>query len=56
MKCPKCQTKALKTETRQRQSGKIYRRHHCPNCGFRFSTYEIYAKDYTAPVAQIRRR
>ena len=55
MRCPKCDSKALIIETRYRKLfNEIYRRHECPNCGFRFTTKERYAKDYSKPIAKIK--
>jgi transcriptional regulator NrdR family protein len=53
MKCPKCHSRAKIYDARQRLD-KVWRRHECPNCGFRFTTYETYAQDYTKPRAYIR--
>lgn len=57
MLCPKCGARAYITESRLRKNKDyLYRRHHCPECGFRFSTHEIYAKDYSKPIAKIKWR
>lgn len=55
MRCPKCENKALIIDTRYRKVAKeMYRRQECPCCGFRFSTKEHYAKDYSKPIARIK--
>ena len=55
MICPKCKSKALIKDTRFRKGhGFVYRRHICPVCGFKFSSRETYAKDYTKPTAYIK--
>lgn len=55
MKCPKCNAHSIVLDTRFRKTTKVYyRRRKCPSCGFKFSTREIYAKDYTRPVAFIK--
>lgn len=55
MICPKCKAKSKIIDTRFRKDTcSMYRRHECPKCGFRFTTREIYAKDYTKPKAYIR--
>lgn len=56
MRCPKCYSKAYIIDTRYRViNNEIYRRQKCPKCGFKFSTREVYAKDYSKPTATIKR-
>ena len=47
MQCPRCKAYGLSI-TDSRPDGKtIRRRRKCLNCGYRFTTYEISAEDYT---------
>lgn len=49
MRCPKCGSENLSCmESRESKShpGRRRRRHHCTNCGERFSTIEITMEEY----------
>ena len=46
MKCPVCGGRSGTIDTRRRNDGLVWRGHECKLCQFRFSTFEIYAKDY----------
>jgi len=40
MKCPKCQSNTIVTDSRYSQDNSIRRRRECEECSFRFTTYE----------------
>jgi transcriptional regulator NrdR family protein len=45
MKCSVCGNKGLVIDTSPAENNTIYRRRKCPNCGRRWTTYEIDAEE-----------
>ena len=43
--CPKCRSYNVFVVDSRKNYGKIWRRKKCSDCGFRYSTYEVSAKD-----------
>jgi transcriptional regulator NrdR family protein len=54
MICPKC-SGATRVIDSRKKGERTWRRRECIECGFRFNSYETYAKDYNAPKAFIKR-
>jgi transcriptional repressor NrdR len=55
MKCPFCGKRSKIIDSRQKKDY-YFRRHECPACKKRFTTHEVYDKDYNAPKAFIKVR
>ena len=52
IKCPKCGLKrTLNLHTDVTSNNRVRRRRKCADCGYRFTTYEVYEEDITSDIA-----
>ena len=56
MRCPKCEAKQTRvTDSRVIESNIVFRRRRCKECGYRFTSYELTAKE-KAKIEQAKKQ